>query len=54
MRGCTQQLVRGKQSSPTASAAVRLLEDLGIVAERTGMKKHRVHSYQAYVELLAR
>jgi hypothetical protein len=39
---------------PTASAAVRLLEDLGIVVERTGMKKHRVYSYQAYVELLAR
>ena len=39
---------------PTASAAVKLLEDLGIVAELTGQKKNRVYSYQAYVELLCR
>lgn len=39
---------------PTASAAVRLLEELGIVAELTGQKKNRVYSYQAYVELLSR
>jgi hypothetical protein len=39
---------------PTASAAVRLLDDLGIVAEITGQKKHRIYSYQAYVELLSR
>jgi Fic family protein len=39
---------------PTASAAVRLLEDLGILAELTGQKKNRVYSYQAYVELLCR
>ena len=39
---------------PTASAAVRLLEDLGILAELTGRKKNRVYSYQAYVELLSR
>jgi Fic family protein len=38
---------------PTASAAVKLLEDLGIVAELTGRKKNRVYSYQAYVELLS-
>jgi hypothetical protein len=35
---------------PTASAAVKLLEDLGILAELTGQKKNRVYSYQAYVE----
>ncbi len=39
---------------PTASAAVKLLEDLGIVAELTGQKKNRIYSYQAYVELLSR
>lgn len=39
---------------PTASAAVRLLEDLGILAELTGQKKNRVYSYQAYVEMLSR
>jgi Fic family protein len=37
---------------PTASAAVNTLEQLGIVTERTGQKKNRVYSYQAYVELL--
>ncbi|MCD6733037.1 MAG: Fic family protein [Burkholderiaceae bacterium] len=39
---------------PTASAAVKLLEDVGIVVELTGQKKNRVYSYQAYVELLSR
>jgi Fic family protein len=39
---------------PTASAAVKLLEDLGILAELTGQKKNRVYSYQAYVALLSR
>jgi Fic family protein len=39
---------------PTANAAVRLLEELGIVAELTGQKKNRVYTYQAYVELLSR
>ena len=37
----------------TASAAVKPLEDLGIVAELTGQKKNRVYSYQAYVELVS-
>jgi Fic family protein len=36
----------------TASAAVKLLEDLGIVVELTGQKKNRVYSYEAYVDLL--
>jgi Fic family protein len=41
-------------SFPTATAAVRVLEDLGIVAEMTGQKKNRSYSYQSYVELLSR
>jgi len=41
-------------SFPTATAAVKVLEDLGIVAEMTGQKKNRNYSYQAYVELLSR
>jgi Fic family protein len=39
---------------PTATAAVKVLEDLGIVAEMTGQKKNRSYSYPAYVELLSR
>ena len=41
-------------SFPTATAAVKTLETLGIVSERTGQKKNRNYSYQAYVDLLAR
>lgn len=39
---------------PTATAAVKLLEDLGILVELTGQKKNRVYSYQAYAELPSR
>ena len=39
---------------PTATAAVKVLEDLGIVMEMTGRKKNRSYSYQPYVELLTR
>jgi Fic family protein len=38
---------------PTATAAVKTLEKLGIVVEQTGQKKNRHYSYQAYVELLS-
>ena len=38
---------------PTASAAVKLLVDLGIVTELSGQKKNRIYSYQAYVDLLS-
>lgn len=38
---------------PTANAAVKVLEDLGIVAELTGQKKNRSYSYAAYIALLA-
>ena len=41
-------------SFPTATSAVRVLEDLSIVTEMTGQKKNRSYSYQAYVELLSR
>jgi Fic family protein len=40
-------------SFPTATAAVKALEDLSIVTEMTGQKKNRCYSYQAYVELLS-
>lgn len=38
---------------PTATAAVKLLEDLGIVTELTGHKKNRSFSYAGYLDLLA-
>ena len=41
-------------SFPTATAAVRLLETVGIVSELTGQKKNRSYSYQAYIDLLTR
>ena len=41
-------------SFPTATAAVKALEDLGIVTEMTGQKKNRSYSYQTYIELLTR
>lgn len=39
-------------SFPTATAAVKVLEGLGVVGELTGQKKNRSYSYQAYVALL--
>lgn len=41
-------------SFPTATVAVRVLEELGVVTEMTGQKKNRSYSYQAYVDLLSR
>jgi Fic family protein len=51
----TIEQVRQKLATtfPTATAAVKLLEALGIVTELTGQKKNRCFSYAAYVELLA-
>ena len=40
-------------SFPTATAAIKILESLGIVKELTGHKKNRYYSYQAYVDLMA-
>ncbi len=45
---------RLETSFPTATAAVKILEDLGIVTELTGQKKNRCYSYQPYIDLLAR
>ena len=52
----TIEQVRQKLSTtfPTATAAVTLLEALGIVKELTGQKKNRSFSYQSYIELLTR
>ncbi|MGJ7615026.1 MULTISPECIES: hypothetical protein [unclassified Variovorax] len=41
-------------SFPTANAAVKLLESLGIVSEVTGQRKNRSFSYQSYIALLTR
>jgi Fic family protein len=41
-------------SFPTATAAIKVLEELKIVTEMTGQKKNRSYSYQGYVELLSR
>jgi hypothetical protein len=38
---------------PTANAAVKLLEELGILTELTGQKKNRTFSYAAYIQLLS-
>ena len=40
-------------SFPTATAAVKVLEELQIVTEITGQKKNRIYSYQAYIERLS-
>lgn len=37
---------------PTANAAVKVLENLGLVAEQTGQKKNRSYSYHGYIALL--
>jgi Fic family protein len=39
-------------SFPTANAAVKVLEGLGIVTELTGQKKNRSYSYQPYIDLM--
>lgn len=41
-------------SFPTANAAIKVLEKLGIVVEVSGQRKNRSYSYQSYVELLSR
>ena len=40
-------------SFPTANAAIKTLENLGLVVEMTGYKKNRSFSYQSYIDLLA-
>ncbi len=39
---------------PTANAAVKMLADLGVVAETTGQKKNRSFGYQSYIALLTK
>jgi Fic family protein len=39
-------------SFPTANAAVKLLQKLGIVSETTGQKTRRSYSYQPYIDVL--
>jgi len=51
VEGARQKL---ETSFPTANAAIRVLQDLGIVNEMTGQKKNRSYSYQPYIELLTR
>jgi len=38
---------------PTANAAVKTLEDLGLITETTGNKKNRSFSYERYIKLLS-
>jgi Fic family protein len=38
---------------PTANTAIKLLEELGILAEVTGQKKNRTFSYAAYIKILS-
>ena len=45
---------RLETSFPTATAAVKMLESLGIVTELTGQKKNRNYSYQPYIDILTR
>jgi Fic family protein len=39
-------------SFPTATAAVKQLEALGIIVEQTGLKRNRSYGYRAYIALL--
>ena len=45
---------RLKTTFPTASAAVKALEELGVVTELPGQKKNRIYRYQTYMDLLSR
>jgi Fic family protein len=40
-------------SYPTANAAVKTLEALGLISETTGQKKNRSFSYAGYIEILS-
>ena len=43
-----------KTTFPTANAAVRTLEELGIVTEMTGRTRNRNFSYQPYIDLISK
>jgi hypothetical protein len=43
-----------KTTFPTANAAARTLEGLGVVAEVTGQSRNRSFSYQPYIDLISK
>jgi Fic family protein len=47
-----QVRLRLSTTVPTATAAVKLMQDLGLLTEVTGQRKNRCFSYTAYVALL--
>ena len=52
-RFTVEQVCKKLDSSfPTASAAVKVLEGLGIAVELTGQKKNRSYNYQSYIKLM--
>ena len=40
-------------SMPTIRTAVRTLQDMEIVNELTGQRRHRIFAYQRYLEILS-
>jgi Fic family protein len=40
-------------SKPTATKAIEVLQDVGILAERTGRQRDQVYGYQRYLKLLS-
>ncbi len=48
-----EQVRQGLDTTFPTAAAVKLLQDLGLVTEQTGQKKHRLFSYEGYVALLS-
>jgi hypothetical protein len=52
--GIEQVRLKMRTTFPTATAAVKVLETLGIVKDMTGQKKKRSYCYQAYIALLWR
>jgi Fic family protein len=43
-----------KTTFPTANAAAKILEELGIVTEITGQARNRSFSYQPYIDLISK
>ena len=40
-------------TAPTIRAAIRTLEEMEIVNELTGQRRHRVFAYQQYLDILS-
>lgn len=53
MTGVPQLQPHVPLSTPTIRAAVRMLEEMAIVNEMTGQRRHRVFAYQAYLDILS-